>query len=191
MKTKENKINVPNALSAYRIVIIPLIIWTLLTGKKELFVTLICINLITDILDGLIARTFKVCTEFGAKLDSMADIGTFVLAIAGFFTFEMMFLKQHAIAFSMVIGMYVFGQVFSLIKFKSNTTFHLYSNKFSGYMQGIFIFTYFVLGYFAPFFYFMIVVGVVAEAEVVTMVYKCKKMVTDAKSIFVFDFKNH
>lgn len=190
MKNKENLINLPNALSAYRIVIIPLIIYALYFEKRELFVTLICINLITDVLDGLIARTFKLTTEFGAKLDSTADIGTFVLAIAGFFVFEITFLKEHKIAFSTLIGFYLLGQVYSLIKFKTNTTFHLYSNKFSGYMQGFFIFTFFAFGYFAPFFYFMIVVGCLAEAEVIAMVFKCKKMVTNARSILVYKFNN-
>jgi cardiolipin synthase (CMP-forming) len=191
MKTTENKINVPNALSAYRIVVIPLIVWALYYSKKELFVTLICINLVTDVLDGLIARIFKLCTEFGAKLDSTADLGTFILTVIGFFVFEMEFLKTHWLAFTLMIGLFFVGQLFSLIKFKTTTTFHLYSNKFSGYMQGIFIFTFFIFGYFAPFFYFMIVVAVLAELEVITMVYKCKKMVTNARSLFLFDFKNY
>ncbi|WP_371412031.1 CDP-alcohol phosphatidyltransferase family protein [Sphingobacterium sp. HMA12] len=34
----------------------------------------------------LIARLFKLQTEFGAKLDSVADIGTYLMAFMGMIT---------------------------------------------------------------------------------------------------------
>lgn len=64
--------NVPNALSAYRLVALPFIIASIFYGNKNLFITLITVNLITDFLDGFIARTFHLETELGAKLDSLA-----------------------------------------------------------------------------------------------------------------------
>src|SRR3546814_12982871 len=79
---KENSWNVPNALSAYRILALPFIIHSIVTGDKQLFITLLSVNLITDILDGLIARVFRLQTELGAKLDSLADIGTYLMALS-------------------------------------------------------------------------------------------------------------
>jgi Phosphatidylglycerophosphate synthase len=85
---KENRWNVPNALSAYRILALPFISYALLTADKDLFILLLSINLISDILDGLIARLFNLQTEFGAKLDSVADIGTYLMAFIGMITLE-------------------------------------------------------------------------------------------------------
>jgi cardiolipin synthase (CMP-forming) len=184
MKTKENIFTVPNLLSFYRLLAIPFVIWALLNENRKLFITLISINLITDILDGYIARKFKMCTEFGARLDSLADIGTFLLSISGFLVFEKTFVYNHAIAFLMLFGLYFTAQVFSLIKFKRTTSFHLYSNKFSGYVQGIFIFTFFVFGYCNWYFYFMITVGCLAELEVLVLVLTLPKIISNAKSIF-------
>jgi cardiolipin synthase (CMP-forming) len=184
MKTKENRFTVPNLLSFYRLLAIPLVIWTLFVENRNLFISLISINLITDILDGYIARKFEMCTEFGARLDSLADIGTFLLSIAGFLVFEKTFVTNHAMAFLILFGLYFTAQILSLVKFKRTTSFHLYSNKFSGYVQGIFIFTFFVFGYSNWYFYFMITVGCLAELEVLIVVLTLPKIMSNAKSIF-------
>src|SRR6478672_8531181 len=107
---KEKTLNVPNVLSAYRLVAIPVICYALYTNKEGLFIFLICTNLITDILDGLIARTFNLQTEFGARLDSLADVGTIILAVTGMFVFKPAFMTEHSIAFGMLLLLYVLFQ---------------------------------------------------------------------------------
>jgi len=183
MKTQENILNIPNLLSFYRLLAIPFIIWSLFEENRTLFITLICINLITDILDGLIARTFNICTEFGARLDSLADISTFLLSISGFWIFEKTFVIEHQFAFLTLFCFYVFPQLFSIIKFKRPTSFHLYSNKIVGYIQGIFIFTFFVFGYNQFYFYFMIIASCIGDSEVLLLVILLPKTISNAKSL--------
>ncbi len=182
-KTKENLLTIPNLLSLYRLVAIPFIIWSLVEGNRTLFIVLICVNLITDILDGLIARTFNLCTEFGARLDSLADISTFILSISGFLVFEKTFVSEHKIAFLTLFSFYAIPQFISLFKFKRPTSFHLYSNKIVGYLQGIFIFTFFVFGYNEIYFYFMVVCSCLGDFEVLLLVLLLPKIVSNAKSI--------
>lgn len=184
MKTQENILNVPNLLSFYRLLAIPFIVWSLFDQNRTLFIILICINLITDILDGLIARTFNLCTEFGARLDSLADISTFLLSISGFWIFEKLFVVEHQFAFVTLFSFYAIPQLVSLIKFKRPTSFHLYSNKIVGYIQGIFIFTFFVFGYNEFYFYFMIIASCLGDFEVFLLVLLLPKIISNAKSIF-------
>ncbi|CAM3777795.1 CDP-alcohol phosphatidyltransferase family protein [Flavobacterium branchiophilum] len=184
MKTKEQIFNIPNLLSFYRLLAIPLIIWSLTTGQRNLFIILISINLITDVLDGWLARYFQLCTEFGARLDSLADIGTFLLSIWGFLTFEKTFVLAHQTAFVLLFSFYAIPQLVSLIKFRRPTSFHLYSNKFVGYVQGIFIFTFFVFGYHKIYFYFMIVASCLADFEVFVLVLYMPKIKSNAKSLY-------
>lgn len=184
MKTQENRINIPNMLSFYRLLAIPFIVWSLIQDNQTLFITLICVNLITDILDGLIARAFNMCTEFGAKLDSLADISTFLLSISGFIIFEKTFVTQHKVAFITLFSFYAIPQITSLIKFSRPTSFHLYSNKIVGYIQGIFIFTFFVFGYHKIYFYFMVVSSCLADFEVFVLVLLLPKIVSNAQSVF-------
>ena len=184
MKTKNTLLTIPNVLSFYRIVAIPFVIWSLIVGNRDAFITLICINLITDILDGLIARAFNLCTELGARLDSLADIGTFLLSISGFLVFEMTFVAEHRYAFLVLFAFYAVPQIISLVKFSRPTSFHLYSNKIVGYIQGIFIFTFFVFGYSKAWFYFMVVASCLGDFEVLLLVLLLPKLVSNAKSIF-------
>lgn len=184
MKTQENILNIPNLLSFYRLLAIPFIVWSLFDENRTLFITMICINLITDVLDGLIARTFNICTEFGARLDSLADISTFLLSISGFWIFEKAFVIEHQFAFLTLFSFYAIPQLFSIVKFKRPTSFHLYSNKIVGYIQGIFIFTFFVFGYNQLYFYFMIIASCIGDFEVLLLVILLPKTISNAKSFF-------
>lgn len=164
MKT-EKIINIPNALSAYRLAALPFIIYTIVKGDKQLYILLLSINLITDILDGLIARTLKLETEFGARLDSLADIGTYLMAFSGMIILENEFINQHKAAFIVLIGLYISPQIISLIRFGRATSLHLYSSKINGYLQGIFIFCYFHGVFSNGYFYFMLCWGYMAYTE--------------------------
>ncbi|MEL7534900.1 MAG: CDP-alcohol phosphatidyltransferase family protein, partial [Bacteroidota bacterium] len=92
-------LNIPNVLSLYRLFSFPIVLGIALTGYEEIFVVLLCINLITDILDGMIARLFNMKTEIGARLDSIADLGTYVLAILGIFLFKYAEFAPHMLSF--------------------------------------------------------------------------------------------
>ena len=186
MKTKqENRLNVPNALSAYRLIALPFILYAIFTSNRDLFILLISINLITDILDGLIARVFNLQTEFGAKLDSVADIGTYLMAFIGMISLEKTFVTAYKIEFITLIVLWLTPQLCSLIKFRRFPSFHLWSYKIIGYLQGIFIFSYFVFGFHELYFYFMLVLSCVAYIEELTLVMILPKLRSNLKSIFL------
>jgi cardiolipin synthase len=184
MAAKEKIFNVPNALSVYRMIALPFIVHSIVTNNKQLYITLLSINLITDILDGLIARTFKLETELGAKLDSFADIGTYIMAFAGMIILENEFVSEHGVAFSLIIGMYVLPQLISVVRFLRPTSFHLYSSKALGYIQGIFIFSYFVFGYTPWYFYFMVIASCLVYTEALAIVVFIPRLRSNVKGIY-------
>ena len=72
--------NLPNFISIYRLVTIPVVAWLMLEGiyfYAAIFTFLIAIS---DFLDGLIARYLKVESELGSYLDAIAD-KAFVISI--------------------------------------------------------------------------------------------------------------
>ena len=176
--------NVPNILSGYRIVALPFITFCIVYHYRDAFFILIMVNLVTDILDGLIARTFKLETEFGAKLDSTADIGTYLCAIIGFVVMENEFLSKNIIWFYFLIGLYVLAQIISIIKFKRNTHYHLYSNKITGYLQGLFFLFYYLEIYSTPYFYFMMIFSCLAYLESIIVTIFIKKLRSNVKGIY-------
>jgi cardiolipin synthase len=187
MKT-EKIINLPNLLSAYRLAALPFIIYTIIQGDKQLYITLLSVNLITDILDGFIARTFKLETEFGARLDSLADIGTYLMAFSGMIVLEHDFVTKYAGAFMLLIASYITPQIISLIRFKRTTSLHLYSSKLTGYLQGIFIFSYFNWGFADWYFYLMLTCSYIAYAEALIILICIPELRSNVKGIY-FMFK--
>ncbi|MBI3234475.1 MAG: CDP-alcohol phosphatidyltransferase family protein [Bacteroidetes bacterium] len=181
---------IPNILSGWRILTFPLLLWFIYQGQRDAFVWLLCINLVTDILDGFIARTFKLETELGAKLDSLADVGSYVAAFSGMIFLESKFVSNHLIEFSILIGLYVAGEIISLIRFGSTSHFHLYSNKATGYLSGFFFLTYFTYGYIPFLFYFLLVFGSFAYIESLIIAIMIPKLRSNLKSIYHL-YKEH
>lgn len=182
--TLRSKITIPNILSAYRLVTFPLILYFALKGQENLFVIFLIINLVTDILDGLIARAFNMQTEFGARLDSIADIGTYILAILGIFVFKASEFKPHLLSFYVFIFLFIFANLLSLIKFKRLPSLHLYSWKIGGYIQGFFFFLLFAFDFYPAFYYFMIIWGIIAFCEHICIQLMIKNMQSNLKGLY-------
>ena len=185
--------NIPNILSLYRLITFPFLFALVLAGFENIFSILICINLITDLLDGLIARTFKMQTEIGAKLDSIADMGTYINAFLGIFLFKFQEIEPYIISFIVFMSLFVFSHILSLIKFGRLPSLHLYSWKIGGYIQGIFFFMLFTVGFFKIYYIIMITWGILAFSEHIIIQLVIKKMISNAKGLYwvLADKKNN
>jgi cardiolipin synthase (CMP-forming) len=65
--------NVPNALTAVRIVLAPVFLWRYLSGDEDGALVVFAVAAATDALDGLAARLLRQQTRVGAFLDAAAD----------------------------------------------------------------------------------------------------------------------
>lgn len=81
----ENIINLPNFFTTLRVIITFIIIYMVFAEFKIFWIALFFIaGMITDFLDGNIARIFNMKTEFGRKYDMAADRFLFVGTVASF-----------------------------------------------------------------------------------------------------------
>jgi cardiolipin synthase len=160
---------IPNMITSYRLLMVPVILYFAISGREKLFAIFLVINLLTDIVDGYIARRFKMETEIGAKLDSFADNFSYVLAFIGFFIFKMDDFRPHIVSFSIFISMLLLTVIVPLIKFRKFPSFHLYITKIGGYIQGAFFICLFTIGFITPFYYFMIVWGILGAVECIAI----------------------
>ncbi len=183
MELKE-KINIPNALSLYRLLVFPVILLLALTGREQAFAILIIISLITDVLDGMLARMLKQQTDFGARLDSIADFGTYFLVFLGVFLFKRDDFAPHILSFSIFIALLLTALALSLIKFGGFPSLHLYSWKIGGYIQGIFFVILFGYDFYTPFYYFMITWGILAFLEHIIIQLIIPEMRSNAKGLY-------
>jgi len=174
----------PNILSLYRLLSFPFILYFVLEMSRAVFLVLFIISLLTDVLDGFIARKFNRVTRFGARLDSLADEGMYILGLTAIWVFKLSELEPYKAAFLIFACFYFLSIIVSLLKFKLLPALHLYSSKIGGYIQGLFFLVLFAFG-FSPFlFYVAIIQGIVSFLEQIIVMLIISEPKTDLKGLY-------
>ena len=71
---KKQILTIPNLLSLFRLLLIPLIVWLYVTEEASYgALGVVMLSGLTDIADGFIARRFNMISDLGKMLDPMAD----------------------------------------------------------------------------------------------------------------------
>jgi cardiolipin synthase len=183
MKKKEFW-SIPNLITTYRLLMVPVILYFAISGREKLFAIFLVINLVSDIIDGYIARRFKMETEIGSRLDSFADNFNYVLAFIGFFVFKMDDFRPHIVSLIIFISMLVLTVIVSLIKFRKFPSYHLYTTKVGGYIQGAFFICLFLIGFITPFYYFMVIWGIMGAIECIAIDLLIPEMRSNVKGLY-------
>ena len=66
-------INIPNTLTVIRILLLPVVVWRFMVGDATGALIAYLAAMLTDALDGIIARKFNQITALGKLLDPLAD----------------------------------------------------------------------------------------------------------------------
>ena len=93
---KSRNFNLPNAISTLRILLVPLLALLSFRGWGHAFTILLTASLLTDILDGYLARRLNQQTLLGAQLDSWGDFLTVLLYPVAALWLQPELLKQNA-----------------------------------------------------------------------------------------------
>lgn len=180
----EKVLNVPNLISLYRLLIFPVILYLALTGQEKWFVILLCASLISDVLDGNIARLFKLQTKFGAALDNLADICTYAMALLGLFVFKWDVIEPHALILYVFLTFFVLSYFVSFFRFGKIPGLHLYSAVSAGYIQSIFFFVLFVFGFYPWMYYLAVGWGALAYVEKILVLFKLQDIRIGVKGLY-------
>lgn len=65
--------HVPNVLSGFRILLIPILIYEIINQQFLIAASILVVSALTDVVDGMIARHFNAITQLGKVLDPIAD----------------------------------------------------------------------------------------------------------------------
>lgn len=181
---EENILNVPNALSFYRLLSFPVILYFGIVGHAWWFALLLCISLVTDMLDGSIARFFNLQTRFGAALDNLADLGMYILALFGIFTFKWAEIQPHAWLLYLFLAFFVISYIIGFYRFKTVPGLHLYGAVAAGYIQGVFFFVLFAFGFIPWFYYLAVGWGVIAYLEKILVLLRLDRIRSGVKGLY-------
>lgn len=128
----KSKINAPNCITALRIVGTFVMFFTKVFTNEFYIVYTLCG--ITDALDGFVARMTKQTSEFGAKLDSVADLlfyGTMLFKILP----EMLNAMPNAmpVMIASLVALRVCSYLIAAFRYRKFASLHTYMNKLSGF----------------------------------------------------------
>jgi len=66
-------LNIPNLISLARILLVPVIVWAIASNEMQVAFGLFVVAGLSDLVDGFLAKQFRMATELGAYLDPLAD----------------------------------------------------------------------------------------------------------------------
>lgn len=119
MKINKDYFNIPNLLCYFRILLIPVFLYTYFTieanGEHLLSTVILIVSGLSDFLDGFIARKFNMITEFGKLIDPVADkLTQLTVALTLMYTYP--FYMYLAIIIVIKDGMLALGGIHLLKK---------------------------------------------------------------------------
>ncbi|MGM9530415.1 CDP-alcohol phosphatidyltransferase family protein [Intestinibacter sp.] len=172
--------HIPNTLSFSRIVLSIVLFY--LNPVNLPFILIYTICGITDVLDGLIARKINATSEFGAKLDSVADI--LIISVILFKFIPILKLSFYMVIWIFVIALIKVSSIIVIfIRFKQFGMIHTYLNK----LTGLLIFVYPILNYFISckfYMYFVFIVATITSIEEILICSTITSLDLDKKSYF-------
>ena len=65
--------SIPNLITLARILLVPVIVWAIASSEMQVAFGLFIAAGISDLVDGFLAKRFRMATELGAYLDPLAD----------------------------------------------------------------------------------------------------------------------
>jgi len=139
---------------------------------------------LSDFFDGIIARKYNLCTNFGAKLDSIADeIISSLTIVFVFLLVPNVVLKYIYYVILAAVLLFVRFLIY-LIKFKNKTRLHLISSKFVMFFLYLCIFIVLIFNYeqIIP---ICIIVCSIALIEEILVLLTRKKIHPNIRSIFI------
>ena len=141
VKTGTHKLSyyVINGITLYRIIAAPFLLILLFTSQYEIFKWLLGISFFTDLIDGFLARKYKVTGILGTKLDSIGDDLTVLVAMIGLFVIKPEFIKQEIVIFIILFSLFLIQIIYAFIRYGKMTNFHTYFAKTAALLQGVFL----------------------------------------------------
>jgi len=125
-------LNVPNCLSAARLLFLPLLYVFAILGLQPHFVIAYAVLGATDYFDGLAARRLNQRTEFGKALDSIVDI-PFYLSSAYFLArLYPQYLRPNMILLYIFFGIFGLSFVVSAVRCGKPIMMHTFLLKLNG-----------------------------------------------------------
>lgn len=130
-------LNVPNTLGLIRLASAPAMALLAWYGMGDVFFWLLVASLLTDWVDGKLARWLDQRTAFGARLDSVADAAMYAALAFGVWRLHPEVLRRESLWLAAALGGYVLSLAAGFVKFGRMPTYHTRAAKTCWLLVGL------------------------------------------------------
>jgi CDP-diacylglycerol--glycerol-3-phosphate 3-phosphatidyltransferase len=175
---------VPNLITGARLACVPLLLWLALSGQERAFGIVLVAALLSDILDGLVARLCKATSALGARLDSLADALLFPVAATGAWIFHAQDLRPHAGLVVAVVALALAEYGAALWRYGRLSSFHTYLSRAAAYALGIFIGGLFMFGFVPWLMWLAAGLAIAANLEEFALLWRLPRWRSDVRGLW-------
>jgi CDP-diacylglycerol--glycerol-3-phosphate 3-phosphatidyltransferase len=129
--------NLPNLLSALRLLSVPVLLALAWNGSTGLFLVLFGLALGSDVLDGVLARRLDLESDFGARLDQWADFALWASLPLGAWWLWPDIVRREAPYIALSIACLLLPTAIAYLKYREIPGYHTRSAKLSAILMGI------------------------------------------------------
>lgn len=151
MNMTQSKLTLPNLLTGFRFVAAPVLLWLAWHGYGIAFMALLAVAFLTDLLDGMAARLTGQVTEFGATLDSWADVVNYLtIALCCWWLWPDM-VGRELLYVGLIVASCLLPALAGFFKFGYFTSYHTWAVKIAAGAMGLTLYVLFLGGPAWPF----------------------------------------
>lgn len=174
-----------NLITFYRLTAAFVLVILLIRQELAPFKYLLALSFLTDAVDGYLARRFKVVSVLGARVDSVADDLTVLVAIVGLFVYFPDFLRSQRLPAGVLLVLYVVQNGLALIRYRKLTSFHTHTAKVAAVLQGVFLVScFFLSGPIVSLFYLTAGATMINLTEEILLILVLQKWEANVKSLY-------
>jgi len=129
--------NVPNLLSAFRIASVPVLLALAWNGATGPFLVLFGLGLLSDVLDGILARRLGQESDFGARLDQWGDFALWVSFPFGAWWLWPEIVRREAPYVIVAVVCLLLPTAIAYARYRAVPGYHTWSAKFSAVLMGV------------------------------------------------------
>ncbi len=119
----------PNIVTFARIGLMPGVLIAAIAGERAWFAGLLAVALSTDVLDGYLARRLNAYSQFGRKLDSVADYTALFVGLVGITLLWPDIVRREWPWFAAVMGSFFIAMIFSFVRLGRAPCYHTWASK--------------------------------------------------------------
>lgn len=163
--------HLPNAISIARLLSVPVLAWLAWQGRQSPFTWILLAALLSDGVDGFIARRFDCISRLGALLDSVADASLMVLIGYATWVFYPVVFTDHGLIVAVTVGLWLLEHVAALVRYHRPSSFHTGLVRFGVVVFSAFIAIMFLFDFYPWLLYVAAAISIAAVLEQLAMIW--------------------